>query len=238
MLDEMAQPLLLTGVKGERAILAEIIRRVGAGEVPISALGEGGARRSDEAPAGMSPWGKLWYDAQLAVALERMTKAVAIARHPIDEQPALWRAWEAENATMQRNPIDRYMGLLPLLLTPAVASASQAFWRYQTDLAANAILLAAERHRKKTGKWPESVAAIERGILPVAPVDPFSGGSFQMEHRDGQFLVFSIGPNGENEHGDYDPKLWMRGGPDDAGAGAWDVSLRREPPAVEEEQTD
>ena len=37
ILDEVAQPLLLHGVKGERAMLTELIRRLGAGEIPISA---------------------------------------------------------------------------------------------------------------------------------------------------------------------------------------------------------
>ena len=36
LLDEMKQPLLLVGVKGERAVLTEIIRRLGTGEIPIS----------------------------------------------------------------------------------------------------------------------------------------------------------------------------------------------------------
>ncbi len=36
--DERDQPVLLHGMRGERATLTEVIRRVGAGEVPISAL--------------------------------------------------------------------------------------------------------------------------------------------------------------------------------------------------------
>ena len=40
---ELDQRLLLYGVKGERAVNAEIIRRIRDGEMPISALGGGGA---------------------------------------------------------------------------------------------------------------------------------------------------------------------------------------------------
>ena len=111
-------------------------------------------------------------------------------------------------------------------MRPAVATASTAFSRYQTDLAANAILIAAERHRKKTGKWPDSVAAIDRAILPTAPPDPFTGASFRMEHHDGQLFVYSLGPNGRDEHGAYSPRTWMSGVDDDAGAQLWDVSER------------
>ena len=63
-------------------------------------------------------WGKLWFDQQQAVALERMTEAVAIARRPIDERPALWRAWEADAERRKRNPVWAYTEMLPLLLAP------------------------------------------------------------------------------------------------------------------------
>jgi hypothetical protein len=237
MLDEMGQPLLLIGVKGERAVLTEVIRRLGAGEVPITALS--GSRASDRAgpPGAIAPWGKLWFDQQEAVALERMTVAVAIARKPFDQQPALWRVWEAEAKRVKDSPLGRYTGMLPLLLAPAVAAASPAFSRYRTDLAANAILVAAERHRRKTGRWPATVAAIDRSILTDAPVDPFTGESFRMEHRDGEIVIYSIGPNRQDEHGAYEPKRWMRGGPDDAGGRAWDIS-RRGRPAPREVETD
>ncbi len=229
MLDEMAQPLLMTGVKGERATLAEIIRRLGAGEVSVAALSDGGGSSRDAPPGAVAPWGKLWFDQQLAVALERMTQAVAIARRPVAEQPALWREWQADAERVKKKPFAVYTELLPMLLSPAVATASSGLFRYQTDLAGNAVLVAAERHRRKTGKWPTAVAAIDPTILPSAPVDPFSGESFRMEHRDGQLFVYSIGPNGQDEHGAYEPKRWMEGGPDDAGGRGWDVSLRGQP---------
>ena len=226
LLDEMKQPLLLVGMKGERAVLTEIIRRLGTGEIPISALSDSAVSPPAGPPGAVAPWGKLWFDQQQAVALERMTEAVAIARRPIDERSALWRAWEAEADRRKRSPIGAYTEMLPLMLAPAVATASSAFTRYQTDLAANAILVAAERHRKKTGKWPESVAAIDRAILPSAPADPFTGASFRMEHRDGQLFVYSLGPNRTDEHGAYSPRTWMQGLEDDAGARLWDVTER------------
>ena len=235
LLDEMKQPLLLVGVKGERAVLSELIRRLGTGETPITALSDSVASARAGLPGEVAPWGKVWFDHQQAVALERMTAAVAIARRPIDERPALWRAWEAEADQRKRHLIVAYAEMIPLMLAPAVATASSAFARYQTDLAANVILVAAERHRKKTGKWPESVAAIDRSILPSAPADPFTGASFRMEHRDGQLFVYSLGPNGMDEHGAYSPRTWMSGVDDDAGAQLWDVSERRRKAAPEPE---
>jgi hypothetical protein len=235
ILDEMKQPLLVTGVKGERAVLTEVIRRLGSGEIPISALSNGRTSDRFDSPGALAPWGKLWFDYQQAVALERMTEAVAIARRSIGDRPALWRAWEAEAERRKRSPITAYSEMLPLMLAPAVVTASSAFSRYQTDLAASAILVAAERHRRKAGHWPESVAAIDKTILPSAPADPFTGKSFRMEHHDGQLFVYSIGPNGVDEAGAYDPRTWMLGQEDDVGAQLWDVSQRGRTAAPEPE---
>jgi hypothetical protein len=230
ILDELTQPLLFYGLRGERATLTELIRRLGTGEVPISALSEGRPPWDPSGPRGtIAPWGKLWFDHQRAVALEWMNDAVAIARRPIVEHPALWDAWQANVDRVKQNRLGIYTATLPLLLMSALSSSSWAHSRYHCELGATAILLAAERHRRKVGDWPASIAAIDRSILPSAPVDPFSGRSFRMERRDGQLFIYSIGPNLEDEHGAYDPKKWMKGGPDDAGASAWDVSLRRSP---------
>jgi hypothetical protein len=236
ILDELDQPLLLHSLRGERATLIELIRRLGTGEVPISALSEGvpkldpGASRST-----IAPWGRLWFDHQRAVALEWMNEAVAIARRPAAERPALWAAWEAKRDRFRRSRFGIYAAPLPLLLMPALFTASSAYSRYQCELGATAVLLAAERHRRKAGDWPASIEAIDPGILPGAPVDPYSGRAFRMERRDGRLFIYSIGPNRKDEHGAYDPRKWTKGTTDDdVGAVGWDVPLRpQSPPPVD-----
>lgn len=120
--------------------------------------------------------------------------------------------------------------MIPLLFVPATTAASRGLTRFQCDVGATVILIAAERHRRKTGDWPASIAAIDRGILPSAPVDAFSGKPFRMEHRDGRLIIYSVGPNRKDEHGAFDRRLWMSKGPDDVAAAAWDVPLRKRPP--------
>ena len=171
---------------------------------------------------------------QQAVALEWMNEAVAIARRPLSEQPRLWAAWEARIVQVRQSRTGRFTAMIPLLMLPATSSTNTAFTRSQCNLGATVIVIAAERHRRKTGAWPTSIAAIDRGILPTAPIDAFSGQPFRMERRDGQLIIYSIGPNQKDEHGEYDPKRWMLGGPDDVDARAWDVPLRRRPPPTGE----
>ncbi|WP_152050166.1 hypothetical protein [Tautonia marina] len=92
------------------------------------------------------------------------------------------------------------------------------------------VLLAAERHRLRHGDWPVSIEAIEDDLLPQMPLDPFSGEVFRLHRPEGRFVVASIGPNGQDDGGEYEPRAWPQGGPDDVGSVAWDVDLRGQPP--------
>ncbi|HWE36794.1 MAG TPA: hypothetical protein VG406_09530 [Isosphaeraceae bacterium] len=233
LLDEMHQPLLLQGVKGERTSMFEMIRRVGSGEVPIDALS--GGWQPDGTRHAIAPWGKLMFDNQRAVALEWMNAAVAAARRVVAEQPALWRAWEDEVERVKHLWRAKYSATLPVLLTPSMDLAWKAHAEYQAQLGATAVLLAAERHRRKIGDWPVSVAAIDRAILPDPPTDPYTGQPYHVGRREGKVCIYSIGLNRRDDRGVFDRKRWAKGGPDDMGATGWDVRLRRQPPAAEGE---
>jgi hypothetical protein len=223
ILDEKAQPLLLTAANGERAFLIELIRRLENGKVRHSTLISGTGERFVISVAG-------GFSNQQALALEWMNAAVAIAQRPTHEQRALWAEWEAAFSQTYQGMIKRFTEALPRLLTPAMSSGATAFLRSQTELGATAILIAAERQRRRTGQWPASIQEMDPSLLPEAPVDPFTGKPFKIEHRDGQLSIYSLGPNGRDEHGAYDSKRWLNTGPDDVGARAWDVTLRRRAP--------
>lgn len=230
IVDEMHQPLTFYAMRGERAILYELIRRVGKGEIPISALsGQVTKQATNPGRNAIAPWGKLWFDQQRAVGLEWMNEAVAIARQPVAARAPLWAAWEARNEKTRRSRLGVFGAMLPLLMAPAISTVDRSYARIHGELGSAAILVAAERHRRKSGDWPASIAAIDPRIMPTAPVDPYSGQPYHMERRDGQLLIYSVGPNHKDEHGAYDLKKWARGGPDDVGAGGWDVPLRRQP---------
>jgi hypothetical protein len=234
--NELAEPLLLHVLKGERAIMTELIRRVGAGEVPISALSNNGTTFDPDGPrAPIAPWGKLLFDNQRAVELEWINELVAIARRPAAERPPLWKAWQTGVDRVKRSRLGPLTATLPLLLTPSLSASNSAHSRYQCELGTTAILLAAERQRRRTGDWPTAIAAIDPAILPSPPVDPFTGQPFRIEHGNGLLLIYSIGPDLQDDRGAYDPKQWMKGRPDDVGTGAWDVPLRRQPHARQDE---
>ena len=221
VLDERTQPFMQQAIRGERAIMDETIRRISAGTIPIAALTGGPV---DYVP----PWTQLAFDHQRAIGLEWMNRLVTILALPPKQRPPLLKEWDAERARAMATPFTKLTAMLPLLMIPAVAAASDAQARYQTEMGAMAILLAAERHRLKHGAWPESIAAIDPAILPTVPLDPFTEQPYRLARPDGQFLVHSVGPNLKDEQGEYQPRA--QGGPDDFGSAAWDVSRRRQPP--------
>lgn len=229
VLDELDQPLLLYGMKGERATLTELIRRIGAGEVPLAALSDEKFDRSD-VHEDIGPWGALMFENQRAIGLEWMNRAVAIARRPPAEAARLWASWQADIDKVKATWLGLLTASLPLLMMPHVSASHSAHSRYRANLGATAILLAAERHRRKTGDWPTAIDAITPDLLPTRPVDPYSGQPFRLERRDGQIVIYSVGPNLIDEHGAYEPERWFERGHDDVGTSGWDVRLRRQPP--------
>ena len=120
----------------------------------------------NHSPSAVTPLERLAYDEQQVLALQWMNRAVAIARRPADDARPLWKAWDAEIERVTAHPLGRYMTTVTNLMTPHVSAGASAFSRYQTELGAHAILVAAERHRRKTGDWPTTIASIDHGILP------------------------------------------------------------------------
>ena len=140
-----------------------------------------------------------------------------------------WKTHEANFKRVRLSTLGIYTSTLPLLLVPALPSTGTADARYQAYLGTTALLVAFERHRRKTGSWPETIEAIDPSILPQAPIDSFSGKPFRMDRREGRIVIYSIGPNGVDEHGAVEIKKLNRGGPDDFGGSVWDVPLRGKP---------
>lgn len=228
-LDEYSQPLLLNGVRGDRAALAELLRRLGTGEVPVSVLQK--HQWSDSPSINVpkivaTPPLQLWFDCQAAYALDWMNQAAAIARGPAHEWDARFTAWEAQLAQVRNSRLGPYTATIPLALIPGIRTAGRSQARCRAELGAAAIIVAAERHRRRRGDWPASISAIDHEILPHPPVDPFTGRSFIMERQGAQLLVHSVGLNQKDEHGDFHRKRWLTGGPDDSGARACDPSFR------------
>jgi hypothetical protein len=229
---ECAQPLLPIAINGERASQDELAIRIGTGQISVLALTSALAKDNsdfDLEPAVYKPNAltKPWYDFQRAVLLEWMSEAVVISRKPWSDQFDEWKRWEQCHADIKASSRSALLThTVPLLLSLAISTSLDAHVRYEAMLRSTNLMLAAERHRPQTGRWPESAEKIDPAILPRPPIDPYNGRLIRLLARDGQLFVYCVGPNQRDDKGAYDPKQERTGGPVDIGTNAWDARLR------------
>jgi hypothetical protein len=225
--DELAQPLLLQGMKGERAALDDVTRKIAAGEVRFTDHGAESAN-SDHTAAFVWPWDRVLYTNHRALALDFMNEAVSICRRPSFEHRDLWRRWHDSIEEMQK-PSDTRRATAILFVLPAAYTAGDTQLRYSADLASMSLLLAAERHRREDGDWPDSADEIPKRLLPHPPLDPFDGQPLRTDRHDGRFFAYSVGFNGSDDRGENAPRPGVTVGPYDITTSLWDVALRRRP---------
>ena len=127
---------------------------------------------------------------------------------------------EAVEAELQtRSP-----GMHTSLLVPAVGDA----FRWQADTLslrrAAAVLLAATRQRLETGTVPATIADLTAKPAPPTTDDPFAAGEpLRMKQAENVLLVYSVGPDGEDDGGPVAPHA--DAGPDTV-EGNDDIGLR------------
>lgn len=183
-------------LRAERAALFELLDGVAAGTVDPRAIG---------VTPGLVGWvagsSRSMRDSQ-AFLLEWLTDALETARaEPWTD--ALDR-WDRLNNRIARardsilRPPFRGASLIPaIMLAPSVQSIDQFVRGAESQLAAIRLAIAAERHRRRTGDWPESPDALVPRELPRLPLDPFADGApFALERLDdGGLAIRAAEPN-------------------------------------------
>jgi len=61
--------------------------------------------------------------------------------------------------------------------------------------------LAVERFRLKNQRLPKHLTELVPEFLPAVPDDPFSNGPLKYELRNIGYVVYSVGPDGQDDHG-------------------------------------
>ncbi len=222
-LDELDQPLMIYALRGERASLVEILRRLGSGKLTLEDLADG---FHPDTPRRSSPMMKFWLQIQEAVVLRWMNDVMEIEKLPYADRTSRWAKWVYRLEAKPDSP--RFWVLLHAIkLFPAVQAAALLAALHRADLGATALLLAAERYRRKHGRWPVSIEAIDKDILSRAPDDPFTGQPYRLLRKEREILIYSVGVNKKDEHGEHHARQYSPEGPDDIAARAWDVPQRR-----------
>jgi hypothetical protein len=201
--EESAVPLFAIGIRGERAGMDHLLTNVETGKIGWLAVLEHSARPN------LEHTGHWWdsitefftysmvlrshatmldYFAQMVHAAELPPAARYKALAEIDD------AIRADFASFDRTRI------LARLLLPAVLKIAQAEQRMHSHLACAVAGLAAERHRLRTGHWPESLdELVAAGLLPEAPLDRFAARPLRVRRTSDGLVIYSIGRDGTND---------------------------------------
>jgi hypothetical protein len=221
--EEVREPLLLLGLRGERGGMDALMEAIQNGDVNLWQLAQlaSGPRASLISLEGLkmvAMAGSVKHSR--AVQLRYMNRIVEYAKRPLIEQPALFKQADEE--------VKRLPGLARMLC-PAASKVAEAFHRDQALLECTILLVAAERYRRARGHWPETVNELVPAFATAVPADPFDGKPLRLVRRPDGLVVYSVGVDGVDNGGNLDRNPRTQG--TDWGVQLWDVGGRRQAPA-------
>jgi hypothetical protein len=179
------EPLLLNGYRGERAALDQLFDNLQTGVAgPDSFKPE---PLGTDGPKGRFVWWHYrgWLPRDRAFALAWMTRCVELAKRPIHEQIAPFRA--------MRLPAPEELRVLSRLLLEFTPRFAEAYWRDTAKARCAVAGIACERFRQKHGRWPESLAELVPAFLPAVPLDPYDGEPLRYAKSETGAAVSSVG---------------------------------------------
>jgi hypothetical protein len=210
---EEDQPLLVFGLRGERALMDRFLGAVDSGEFTHRQLRSAGFGFSDVL---------LWKTAPTrAIQLQFDNKAERIASLPAEEQQAAFERLENESKNL---PFASRMLVPAILRIATVCLTARA--RFRCASAA----IGCERYRLARGGWPSSIEQLVPQFIARPPTDPFDGKPmrFRLEHD--HVVLYSVGENRRDDGGRTE--ILTHGSPTgDLEFRLWDPPHRRRSPA-------
>jgi hypothetical protein len=154
-------------------------------------------------------------------ALLRFNTALldAVRRPDAEQGPALER-------------LDAQRKQLPLVARQLAwnAKLSERYRTCRAELRCAIVALAAERFRRRHNRWPERLDELTPDLLAKVPEDPFSGGPLHYKRLADGVVIYSLGPNGQDDDGDVAVSPSLEPVSKDVGFRLWDVARRRQAP--------
>jgi hypothetical protein len=217
---EEPAPLLLYGLRGERAGEFFFLENIRNGTAPLGTVTAPGSPLSFNVENILyrSPG---YLATQQASLLQYMNEDVEIAKLP----PEQWAGpFAAQAAKVRHLP-----GLVKMLVA-ASDKVSQSCLRNHAVLRCAIVAIASERYRRSNGGWPATPDdLVKAGLLKSVPGDPFAAGQrIKYSRKADGLIVYSVGENGVDDSGNLTKDV--NGIHADIGFRLWDVAARRQPP--------
>jgi hypothetical protein len=188
---EESQPMLLQALRGERAMLNDLYSRLASRE--LTKLGG-----EDLSPTLHWLYAEAMHAYARGVVLEEMNGIIPIAKAPFSSQIELTRAWESGfSKRASASFLDRWARLLLPAFPQNVESNVTSRARLRTTIVA----IAAERYRRKQGRWPESIEELTPWPLAQVPADPCNDEPLIWLRVDDTLVIYSTGPDFDDNGG-------------------------------------
>jgi hypothetical protein len=226
--DEESMRLLETSLRGERAGGHRLLSSIESGEVSLSAFlaspgGGSGSGPNKLEDMWVNTFGTLMAKQQHAALLRAYTKCVEAARLPLNEQVERFAQID-QTVKRERTANTLFIGLL----VPGSAKVGVAFARSRASLRCAIIALAAERFRLAHQRWPKELAELSLTFIKGVPTDPYDGHPLRLAVLDDGIVIYSIGPDLQDNGGTINRKNAIAPG-SDLGFRLWNVVARRRP---------
>jgi hypothetical protein len=194
------------GQRGQRALMHKLFERIESGEAPVKGqlrldLKRGDVARQARAFIVITTYLKHNH----AVYLEEITKLCAFSSLPDWEARA---AIEQQRKSLQRIAAAHEFGsdIFTFGTVLRWGEGHSAWLRVKTRLRCAAVALAVERFRLANNRWPEKLSDLPPAMLNEVPIDPFDGKPLRYTRVKDGVVVYSVGPDGGNDSGAFDPK--------------------------------
>lgn len=224
---ESNEPRMLQALRGERAVFFRFCENIDSGAFDIV---------GDYSMIGLQvSTPTAWYvksriPEEQTVGLEMFNKFIEAAAKPAGQERTA--ALQAAEYEFDKRVYRRRIGPVPLhpllnLLMPAISKMQEADTRTVASLHAARVAIACERHRARTGSFPERLEEIPNDLLSEVPTDPFSGKPILYKKLDDGAVAYSVGGDGvDNGAKKLNPRT-EKG--NDLGFRLWTPEHRRKP---------
>lgn len=212
---ENTDSLLYVALRGERGGYDWLMAKLQGGEIRPGDVTRGGTRlldRLDEAETG-------GLREQRAALLRFMNQAVQAAALDLHKRAPALR--ELDAAAHRLPPVARRVAEP---FTPAATEEQRALALLRCAIVA----AAAEHFRLRNGHWPAGPDLLKRhGYLAEVPLDPYDGAPLRWRVLEDGVVVYSLGPDGQDNGGTLSGGDWPADG-SDVGFRLWDSARRRQ----------
>jgi hypothetical protein len=182
--DEEDQPLLVYGLRGERALMDRFLSAVESGDFTREQLRSAGFAGTD-----LLRWNTT------------QTRAVQLRFDNRAEQVAMLPAEQQYTAFMRLQTDAKNLPFASRMLVPAFLQVATASLSSRARLRCASAALGCERFRLARGRWPATLEELVPEFLKRPPIDPFDGKPIRFRCERDQVLVYSVGADRRDDGG-------------------------------------